>query len=127
MGNQTKSQPYASTQELPEVEINPQVVQLGPAILARVLDKYLETQPQLLDDMRRHLDSGAMAGLRDSAHSLKGSAATLGLETMSTLCRNLETSARDGDSTAAGQQLKDVLMEGKRLEGALRAYLEELK
>ena len=62
MDNKENLQFGATTPQDSRVEINPQVVQLGPEILRRILDKYLETQPGLLEDMRRD-NRGRIVGI----------------------------------------------------------------
>ena len=114
-----------SAKERPE--LNPQVVELGPAVLTRVLEKYIETQSPLIATMKSALASGELQQLQDAAHSLKGSAATLGLATMAALSKEVEMAARSGDLKAAAEALQKVEPEGRDLDIALGVYLDELR
>ena len=109
------------------LELNPQVVQLGPQVLLRILEKYLETQPPLIQDIQSAHEDGNLDKLRDAAHSLKGSSSTLGLDAMAAVCRELENASKDGDPSATTRLVESVAEEGNRLEKALEAYLDKLR
>ncbi|OCQ99703.1 multi-sensor hybrid histidine kinase [Oscillatoriales cyanobacterium USR001] len=70
--------------------------------LEEVIDIYLETSPELLENIRMALVNADKMALRPAAHSLKSISGTLGAFILYNLCQELETMARvainvDGD------------------------------
>ena len=66
---------------------------------------------------------GDLEQTRFLAHSLKGGAATLGMERLRDACRELEFAARDGDTAAMAQRLVPVTREMEAVFLAMRTAL----
>jgi PAS domain S-box-containing protein len=65
--------------------------QLGnPEVLRRAITAYLTDAPQRLTTIRQAMISGDVAALKQAAHSLKGSSATLGFMSLAACCQELE-------------------------------------
>lgn len=84
---------------------------LKPGLLARVVELYLESGPNLLQEMDTALVQQDATSLYKIAHSLKNSSANLGIATLTHVCRDLEALGREGNLAAA----KDLVVEIKRL------------
>lgn len=61
-----------------------------PDILARILSQYLETSREMVERIRRAVQSNDAAELRAAAHRLKSSSAQLGAMALAADCRELE-------------------------------------
>jgi len=97
----------------------------GDAALARtVVAAFLDEGPGLMADMADALRGGEADALRRSAHRLKGSIGHLSARGY-TLCAELESLGRAGDSAAAGGLHAALVAEMARLEPALRTFVED--
>lgn len=77
-----------------------------PEFLARLFQVFLEDEPKRLAALGEALSSGDLELVRYHAHSIKGAAATLGMERLRDAARGLEHAARDGEAgtLAEGQE-----------------------
>ncbi len=83
----------------------------GRKLLVELLDLFLRGSPEQLARMAAQCRDKQFEALRETAHSLKGSSATLGAGRLAQLCRRLEIVAHEGD--LAGSK---ALVEGIREE-----------
>jgi PAS domain S-box-containing protein len=95
----------------------------GEEFVAEVVDTFLIDAPALVASLRTTHEQGATEELRRAAHTLKSNGATLGAESFSELCRELEQRARSRqlDGTA---ELVDRI---EREYGALEETLATLR
>lgn len=73
-----------------------QTVGDDPAILAELIDAFLEDAPGLLADIQRSVEAADGPGLRLAAHSLKSNSATFGALALAHLCAQLEAMGKEG-------------------------------
>ena len=92
----------------------------GHKLLVELLRLYLRESPEQLARMASQCRAKQFEALRETAHSLKGSSATIGAGRLAQLCRRLEIVAREGD--LAGSR---ALVEGIAQEFATVAVLLE--
>ncbi|MBI5566599.1 MAG: PAS domain S-box protein [Chloroflexi bacterium] len=97
-----------------------------PDFALEMISLYLDNAPQLIDTIRQAIVTGDAPGLQRSAHTLKGSSASLGAQRMATLCLDLEKLGRDGAATGGGveggdAQLAEVEQEFDRVRAAFKA------
>ncbi|UYG07117.1 response regulator [Halomonas sp. M4R1S46] len=76
------------------------------ALLAEMVEIFLEECPQLLQAMETALGEGDARTLRRHAHTLKGSARVVGGQAAGEAALSLETLARDGELERAGPALE---------------------
>lgn len=81
-----------------------------------------EAEPRL-ERLRAAVAEGDAARLRDEAHGLKGSAASLGAQRLSGIARGLEEGAAAGSVEGAESILRDLEEEFARVGTALEGYL----
>ena len=93
----------------------------GGGFLAAIIDKFLEEAPARLAALREAADRADAQALVKAAHSLKGSAGTLGARDLSAMCGGLEESARAGQTTEAAPRLAGLHKEFDRVRKALVA------
>ncbi|OQW33138.1 MAG: hypothetical protein A4E19_07305 [Nitrospira sp. SG-bin1] len=79
-----------------------------PDIVARVLNQYMETSPELVDRIRSAVSSKDGASLRAAAHCLKSSSAQLGATSVASDCRELEMMGAGQELARAEETLKKL-------------------
>jgi HPt (histidine-containing phosphotransfer) domain-containing protein len=97
----------------------------GGGLVAELVDLFFEDVPPRLDSIRRAMAAGDPDALVRTAHSLKGSAATLGAERMAELCRQIEVSGRAGEVPEAQGLLEPLEEEFGRVKQALTKWVAE--
>jgi HPt (histidine-containing phosphotransfer) domain-containing protein len=85
---------------------------------------------RFLDYASRHVASldaaaGDLAALREVAHSLKGSAGTVGAKRLGTLAASLEAACLDGRADTAVMLVDEVTTSFAVLDASLRPFLME--
>jgi len=68
----------------------------GPQVVADLLELFRSETPPLLQAMREALSRNDGPRLRESAHSVKGTASNLGAQTLASLCTELEKRGKSG-------------------------------
>ncbi len=90
-------------------------------VLARVLEAFDASLVRLQHRLPEHMACGDVAGAGALAHALKSSSASVGAHALSHRCALLERAARTGPAEALEPLARDVLEEGARVAGAVRA------
>lgn len=67
----------------------------GPAFVTRMRDVFARSVREKTNDLRDAVATGDAEGAHRAAHSIKGSAATVGLTALQHLAQDLERQARD--------------------------------
>ena len=94
----------------------------GSALLAEVIDSYLEEAPKQVQAMQAAVKIGNAAAVAQLAHTLKPSSATLGASTLAKLCKELEAMNRDGStSEALALKVQELVAEYDQVKIALAA------
>ncbi|MGB5161417.1 MAG: two-component regulator propeller domain-containing protein [Thermoanaerobaculia bacterium] len=91
----------------------------SPGLVARVIETYLRTSPEMIESMRQALDSDDAEAIERSAHSLKSSSATLGALELAELCKELEQIGREAETTRAAAVFASLETEFDRVRRAL--------
>lgn len=85
----------------------------NPGRFRRLLETFQDGLELQLDLMRRALAAGNSDNIADLAHSLKGSAASIGAEYLSSLCSTLETVCSDTGSDEPRRLLSQIEQEAQ--------------
>lgn len=96
----------------------------APNILNKVINNYFGSSQQLMETLRHALRDGEPTAIQKAAHSIKSSSATLGAETLATLCKKLESMGREKNTENAWDILSEIEAEYERVKCALRGELE---
>jgi PAS domain S-box-containing protein len=91
-------------------------------LVREIIDLFLESTPQRLEQMREARLKGDTASLFSLAHSLKGAAVQLGAWGMAELCQQIQTLGRAGSMAETGDLLYRLEAE---FQGATRTLEEE--
>ncbi|HYT26813.1 MAG TPA: response regulator, partial [Actinomycetota bacterium] len=114
--------PAAGPAEAPEPAPAPGPAEASESALRTSLaGALLAGAPADLADLRAAVGRGDARAVRFGAHRLKGATATLGVDGMAALCDELETLARAGELTAAGDLLGRLEQELDHARTALDA------
>lgn len=89
------------------------------SLVEKVLQMFLGTTPEVLDQLGEALASGDAAAARELAHSLKGSAANIAARQFAATAACLEDAARDGDVAGARSHWQGLLDAWVRLNDRL--------
>ena len=72
------------------------VKDLGPAVVGRIIDLFLEHGPDRLEAVRAGMRDADMDAAEAALHSIKSSAAMLGIHALAEVCGRAERLAREG-------------------------------
>lgn len=97
----------------------------GDQLFLRDLAELFRLRSQeLLAMLAQSLAADDVSGVGDAAHALKGSAAELSAADLVQIARRLEETARNEDFSEVLSQSQSLQQAVKRLDNALRAWLE---
>jgi HPt (histidine-containing phosphotransfer) domain-containing protein len=92
-----------------------------------LMDAYIESGRQVVNDMRESLASMDRDRLRKNAHQLKGASANIHAEHLHNLCATLESAAREDDESALAAMVHQVSAEMARSSTELQVYLASVR
>ena len=92
----------------------------GPAALRDVIETFLDKTPAVLMALRDAATRADAGGLRQAAHMLKGTSATLGARQLVEQCAELERLARTGNVPDADARVGALTASYRTLEAALK-------
>jgi CheY-like chemotaxis protein len=95
----------------------------GPAPVEQIVALFLEKTPPILAELRDAVTRGDLDAVRRSAHTIKGTSATLGARALSEKCKRLEEQARTGEVADAAASLREIEHAWGAAEAALRAEI----
>jgi HPt (histidine-containing phosphotransfer) domain-containing protein len=90
-----------------------------------LLEKFLETTDESVDDMERAMEASDVEALKIAAHSLKGGARQMGADRLGDLAFDLEQKAGEADLVAAGPILSDLIAVAKETTSAYQLIIEQ--
>lgn len=99
------STPSAAGSRLDELE-----QEVGREPMLEIAREFLGSTPLRLAELHRHHEAQDLARIMRAAHSLKGTAVSLGLDAMATVLARIETLARDEAPRGASSQALDAAM-----------------
>lgn len=95
-----------------------------PDLLRELFAMYLADEPKRLAALCDAVAKGDLELVRYHAHSLKGAAATMGLERLCDACRELEDAARIGIGESLSQSCAHVEREAEAVFNVMREDAE---
>jgi HPt (histidine-containing phosphotransfer) domain-containing protein len=95
--------------------------------LAEMLQTYFNDSPDQLKEMQKALINGNAADLSRAAHSFKSNSAVFGADSLSSLCKVLEDSSKNGlIPDDAARQIEQIEAEYQRVQEALKTIQREI-
>ncbi|QHO76764.1 hypothetical protein ACH79_33165 [Bradyrhizobium sp. CCBAU 051011] len=98
----------------------------SPGLVGKLLDSFLEETPRQLAGLQHAARLGDAASLIRLAHKLRGSVANLGANGMVRTCAELETRARNGDTSIASQLVADLARQFDLASTVLRSEIAKV-
>ena len=95
----------------------------NPDILTRIVETYLSSATQLLDNLARAAACGDASALSSAVNSLKSSSANVGAVGISELCRELEYHSRRGGPEQIPSLCDQIAHEFETVRAALEAQV----
>ncbi|HET6361756.1 MAG TPA: response regulator [Gemmatimonadota bacterium] len=95
----------------------------GTAPVDQIVAVFLEKTPGILAELRDAVTRGDLEAVRRSAHTIKGTSATLGARALAETCGRLEEHARAGVVPDATASLSEIEEAYRTAEAALRAEI----
>ncbi len=94
------------------------------ALLAELFDVFEKDCPERLRELRQCVEQMAGPGIGQAAHKIKGALLAVNARNAANLAAVLESKARQGEVTDAGELLRDLEAEAQRVRQALATWLE---
>jgi PAS domain S-box-containing protein len=89
-------------------------------LTAAVIESFLQDMPRQVSALADSLDRGDIPDARRRAHGLKGAAANIAGDALSSAAREVELACEAGDVTGAEKRMERLAREAKRLADAMR-------
>lgn len=96
----------------------------GPELVVELIGLFLEDTPPLLQALEKGLVEANTEAIRQAAHTLKSTSASLGAIQLSSLCLEIETLSKTGNITAAPEKIALAQPHYERVKGQLEIALE---
>jgi HPt (histidine-containing phosphotransfer) domain-containing protein len=95
------------------------------AVLAELIDSFLDDAPRLLSALQQAVDQHDATEVRRLAHSLKSNGADFGATAFAELCKQLEGLGKVGTLEGAAELVARLQVEYHRVQEELRAVREQ--
>jgi signal transduction histidine kinase/DNA-binding response OmpR family regulator len=95
-----------------------------PSLIDKIIVIYLQTTPNLLQELRQALDASDADRMRKAAHSLKSSSANVGAMKLSELCKEVEILGKCGSTKGAGMFMANIEREFQQVEKSLMLEMQ---
>lgn len=99
----------------------------GPQLARRVIDLFFEHTPSKIESLRLGLSSQELKTIERAAHSIKSSAANLGLENLRQVASQLEQAANQGQLESCIELVPKLEAACTRAETLLKDKQKELE
>jgi CheY-like chemotaxis protein/HPt (histidine-containing phosphotransfer) domain-containing protein len=119
MATPEEGRPAAATLDQAALGALRELVGGEPALLAELIDSFLEETPPLVRQIRQSLEAGDAAGLHRAAHTLKSSSRDFGADQLAEWAMELEAMGRAGSLDGAAELVAWVEGEYPRVKVAL--------
>ncbi|MCA9920917.1 MAG: Hpt domain-containing protein [Anaerolineales bacterium] len=93
-------------------------------MIPELAEMFLEDAPSLVQMIQYALSQNDVVQVRNAAHTLKGSSASMGLHIFSKHCKEIETQAKTGNLAAAAKQFPQFEAEYMQVVSALQTIVE---
>ncbi|WP_343219562.1 Hpt domain-containing protein [Pseudodesulfovibrio sp. JC047] len=95
------------------------------SFLKRMFTVFISQEPKRIQEIKNALHAQDNERLRHLAHSLKGGAATIGVERVRECCLNLENASRANDMEAANAHFETLEVEMRNAYAFMFDFLAE--
>lgn len=99
---------------------------IGEESLQELVDLYLETSPEVMENLKKAIAENNKEQAAFWGHRLKGASSTLGFDGIKNLSEEVETLSRAGNLQAANTKYKEIVPLYKTLESELKDMFKTL-
>lgn len=122
------SQPFttSSTEEIKTkmlTELQESMGDIAEELLPELAPMLLEDAPEMLKSLRLAIQAGNAAKVRELAHTLKGSCASMGIAGMAAICQEIENMGKVNDLSLAPVWLEHAQTEYEQVKLVLSSYV----
>jgi HPt (histidine-containing phosphotransfer) domain-containing protein len=96
----------------------------SPEMLNEMAGIFLEDAVPLIDQMKTGCANQDWIAVRQAAHALKGSSATIGLDQFADLCLAVEISSKQNEANLVGDHLVALELVFGQVKNALMTFLQ---
>jgi HPt (histidine-containing phosphotransfer) domain-containing protein len=122
------SQPFA-TSSLEEIktkmltELHESMGDIAEDILPELAPMLLEDAPEMLKSLDLAVQAGNAVKVKELAHTLKGSCASMGIVGLAAICQEIENMGKTNDLALAADRLNDANAEYEQVKLVLGSYV----
>ena len=95
----------------------------SPEMLNEMAGIFLEDAVPLIEQMKMGHANHDFTAVREAAHALKGSSATIGLDQFANICLAVETSSKQNEADSVNNHLKTLELTYVHIAEALSTFL----
>ncbi len=122
----TQSFPISSPDEIKTkmlAELQESMGDIAEDLLPELAPMLLEDAPDMLNSLNLAISAGNGPKVKELAHTLKGSCASMGIVGLANICQEIENMGKSGDLSRAPDQLEFAKAEYEQVEQVLNRYV----
>lgn len=96
---------------------------IAETLLPELAPMLLEDAPEMLNNLSLAVQAGNSLKVKELAHTLKGSCASMGIVGLAAICQDIETMGKANDLTLAPDRLNDAYTEYEKVKVVLSSYV----
>ena len=123
----TKSYPVSSLDEIKTkmlAELQESMGDIAEDLLPELAPMLLEDAPDMLNSLNLAISAGNGPKVKELAHTLKGSCASMGIVGLAGICQEIENMGKSGDLSEAPERLEFARAEYEQVKQILNRYAE---
>ena len=122
----TQSFPVSSLDEIKTkmlAELQESMGDIAEDLLPELAPMLLEDAPEMFNSLNLAISAGNGPKVKEQAHTLKGSCASMGIVSLASICQQIENMGKSGDLSQAPEQLEFARAEYEQVKQVLNRYV----
>lgn len=104
-------------------ELRESMGEIAEDLLPELAPMLLEDAPEMLKSLNLAIQAGNAAKVKELAHTLKGSCASMGIVNLAAICQDIENMGKVNDLALAPVRLQDAQAEYEQVKLVLSSYV----
>lgn len=104
-------------------ELRESMGEIAEDLLPELVPMLLEDAPEMLKSLNLAIQAGNASKVKELAHTLKGSCASMGIVGLAAICQDIETMGKVNDLTLAPDRLQEARAEYEQVRLVLSNYV----
>ena len=105
------------------IELRESMGEIAEDLLPELAPMLLEDAPEMLKSLNLAIQAGNTTKVKELAHTLKGSCASMGIVNLAAICQDIENMGKVNDLALAPARLKDAQAEYEQVKLVLSSYV----